>query len=213
MTNPPSGPEAYQKKEVPMIRKRTLAAAVAVFGFNATALPAQIGVTEINEGTVRRVYIDRPLVGAKGYVVGNWEKEEARVEVLDFPASSTGYEVFLFPIDAHAYMNKMFVDGDPAKGIVADPVPFGEVAGLISQWYSLGDLAMNDDGTGTLAYTEGANLYDTGLNMIFVFEKVTPGRHEGPEDVSKLIVECNGPLNGMPGSAEMAKAIKVFATK
>ena len=40
---------------------------------------------------------------------------------------------------------------------------------------------MNDDGTGTLAYTEGTNLYDTGLNMIMIFEKVTPGRHEGPK--------------------------------
>ena len=196
-----------------MIRMTTLAATAAMFGLTGAALPAQTGVTEINEGTVRRVYIDRPLVGAKGYVVGNWKKGEARMEVMGFPASSTGYEAFLFQIDAHAYMDKMFEDGEPAKGIVAQPPPFDEVAGLITQWYSLGDLEMNDDGTGTLAYAERNNLYDTGLNMIMVFEKVTPGRHEGPEDVGKLMVECNGPLNGMPGSAEMAKAIKVFATK
>jgi len=196
-----------------MIQMRAVVSTVALLGLAAATLPAQTGVTEVNEGTVRRVYIDRPLVGAKGYVVGNWKKGEARIEVMDFPASPTGYEAFLFQIDAKAYMNKMFTDGDPAKGIVADPPPFDEVAGLITQWYSIGDVAMNDDGTGTLAYKEGANLYDTGLNMIMVFEKVTPGRHEGPEDVSKLMVECNGPLNGMPGSAEMAKAIKVFATK
>lgn len=106
--------------------------AAAVFGLTAAALPAQTGVTEINEGTVRRVYIDRPLVGARGYVVGNWQKGEARIEVLDFPASSAGYEVFLFQIDAHAYMDMMFVDGDPAKGIVPEPPPFGDVADLIS---------------------------------------------------------------------------------
>ena len=59
-------------------------------------------VSEINEGTVRQTYIDKPLIGAKGYVVGDWEKGEARVEVMNFPASETGYEAFLFQIDAHA---------------------------------------------------------------------------------------------------------------
>ena len=167
-------------------------------------------VSEINEGTVRQTYIDKPLIGAKGYVVGDWEKGEARVEVMNFPASETGYEAFLFQIDAHAYMQKMFVDGDPEKGIVSDPPPFGDVAALISQWYSLGDLVMDDNGGGTLEYREGEDLVAKGLNMIMVFEKVTAGRHDGPEDVGKLMVECNGPLAGFPGAEAMAKAIKVF---
>ncbi len=175
-----------------------------------TSVVAQRGVSEINEGTIRRVYIEKPLVGAKGYVVGDWEKGQVRVEVKDFPRSETGYEVFLFEIDAHAYMGKMFVDGDPEKDIVPNPPPFDEVAGMITQWYSLGDLEMDDTGNGILEYREGDNLYEKGLNMIFVFEKVTSGRHEGPEDVSKLMVECNGPLTGTRGSQGMEKAIKIF---
>jgi len=167
-------------------------------------------VSEINEGTVRKTYIDKPLIGAKGYVVGDWEKGEARVEVMNFPSSETGYEAFLFEIDAHAYMQKMFVDGDPEKGIVSDPPPFGDVAGLIAQWYSIGDIEMDGNGGGTLEYREGVDLVAKGLNMIMVFEKVTPGRHDGPEDVGKLIVECNGPLAGFPGAEAMAKAIRVF---
>jgi hypothetical protein len=132
------------------------------------------------------------------------------VEVMNFPASDVGYEVFLFEIDIPAYMSAMFVDGDPQRGIVADPPPFGDVAGLISQWYSLGDLEMDEDGTGTLEYRGGDDIYARGLNMIMVFEKVTPGRHEGPEDVSLLMVECNGPLAGAPGSEGMTGAIKIF---
>ena len=167
-------------------------------------------VSEINEGTVRRTYIDKPLVGAKGYVVGDWEKGEARVEVINFPLSETGYEAFLFEIDVMAYMSMMFVDGNPEKGIVPEPPPFGDVAGLISQWYSLGDIEMDDKGGGTLEYREGDDLVAKGLNMIMVFEKVTAGRHDGPEDISKLMVECNGPLAGFPGADAMAKAINVF---
>ena len=167
-------------------------------------------VSEVNEGTVRRTYIDKPLIGAKGYVVGDWEKGEARVEVMNFPSSETGYEAFLFEIDAHAYMQKMFVDGNPEKGIVSDPPPFGDVGALISQWYSLGDLVMDDNGGGTLEYREGVDLVAKGLNMIMIFEKETPGRHDGPENFGKLIVECNGPLAGFPGAEAMAKAINVF---
>ncbi len=186
---------------------------VGAFGavlISTTPLAAQPGVTEINEGTVRRTYVSAPLVGAKGYVVGDWVKGEARIEVLDFPASETGYEVFLFQIDAPAYMGKMCVDGDPQKGIVENPPPFDEVGGLISQWYSLGDLEMAENGQGSLEYKEGKNIVETGLNMIMVFEKVTPGRHDGPEDMAKLMVECNGPLMGIPGAESMARAIKVF---
>ena len=167
-------------------------------------------VSEINEGTVRKTYVDKPLIGTKGYVVGDWKKGEARVEVMNFPLSETGYEAFLFEIDAAAYMSKMFVDGDPGKGIVPEPPPFGDVAGLISQWYSMGDLEMDNNGGGTLEYRDGDDLVAMGLNMIMVFEKVTPGRHDGPEDFSKLMVECNGPLAGIPSADAMAKAIRVF---
>ena len=166
--------------------------------------------TEISEGTIRRVYIDKPLIGAKGYVVGDWANGQARVEVMNFPSSEMGYEAFLFQIDAPAYMAKMFVDGNPEKGIVPEPPPFDEVGGLISQWYSLGDLVMNDMGSGTLEYKKGDDLVAKGLNMIMVFEKVTEGMHEGPEDISKLMVECNGPVAGFPGAEAMAKAVTIF---
>ena len=49
-----------------------------------------------------------------------------------------------------------------------------------------------------------------GLNMIMVFEKVSRGGMKGPEDVSRLMVECNGPLAGTPGSETMLHAIKIF---
>lgn len=189
-----------------------LVGAVAALPFSSAPLAAQRGVTEINEGTVRNVYINKPLVGARGYVVGDFAQGQVRVEVMDFPASETGYEVFMFQIDAPAYMGKMFVDGNPHKGIVADPPPFGDVAALISQWYSIGDLEMDDDGQGRLNYKGGTNLRDMGLNMIMIFEKVTPGRHEGPEDVGLLMVECNGPVNGTKGSEAMLEAIKIFPT-
>ncbi len=179
----------------------------------ATAWAAQRGVTEISEGTIRKVYINKPLIGAKGYVVGDWENGQVRVEVKNFPPSSIGYEVFLFEIDVPIYMGKMFVNGDKSKGLVAKPPPFGEVAGLITQWHSLGDLTMDAKGNGTLKYNQGDNLYAKGLNMIFVFEKVTAGRHAGPEDVSKLMVECNGPLTGTRGSEGMAKALTIFSKK
>ncbi len=193
-------------KKVPII-----GAVAGTLLFSVTPVAAQRGVSEINEGTVRRTYVESPLVGAKGYVVGDWQAGQVRVEVKDFPASETGYEAFLFEIDAHAYMSIMFVDGDPQKGIVPTPPPFDDVAGLITQWYSLGDMQMNTNGNGMLEYRQGDNLYDQGLNMIFVFEKVTAGRHEGPEDFSKLMVECNGPLTGTRGSQGMERAIKIFS--
>ena len=189
-----------------------LVGAIAALPFSSAPLAAQRGVTEINEGTVRNVYINTPLVGARGYVVGDFAKGQVRVEVMDFPASETGYEVFMFQIDAPAYMGKMFVDGNPHKGIVADPPPFSDVAALISQWYSLGDLEMDDDGQGRLNYKGGTNLRDMGLNMIMIFEKVTPGRHDGPEDIGLLMVECNGPVNGTIGSEAMLEAITIFPT-
>ncbi len=187
-----------------------LAVALSTALLPMRALLAQRGVAEINEGTVRRTYVDRPLVGTRGYVVGDWEQGQVRVEVVNFPTSETGYEAFLFEIDIPAYMSMMFVDGDPQQGIVSNPPPFDDVAGLISQWYSLGDIEVDEHGNGTLAYREGENLAARGLNMIMVFEKVTAGRHEGPEDFSRLMVECNGPLTGAPGSEGMAGAIKIF---
>ena len=72
-------------------------------------------------------------------------------------------------------------------------------------------MRIGESGNGTLEYRKGDNLCKKGLNMIFVFEKLTPGQHEGPEDVSKLMVECNGPLTGTKGSKDMEKAIKIFS--
>ncbi len=187
-----------------------LVGVVVVVMLSVPAWAAQRGVTELSEGTVRNVYVDAPLVGAKGYVVADWEKGEVRVEVVNFPASAAGYEVFLFEIDIPAYMGAMFVDGDSNKGIVANPPPFSAAAALITQWKSLGDLTVDANGTGTLAFREGGNLADTGLNMMMIFAKVTPGQHAGPEDFGKLMVECNGPLMGLPGTDAMASAIKVF---
>ena len=69
-------------------------------------------MSEISEGTIRTVYIKKPLVGAKGYVVGDWENGQVRVEVWNFPSSSTGYEAFLFEIDIPKYMAKIFVLND-----------------------------------------------------------------------------------------------------
>ena len=168
------------------------------------------GVAEIAEGTVRKVYVDKPLIGANGYIVGDWQRGEVRVEVKNFPASSTGYEVFLFQIDIQSYVDKMFVGGDPRKGIVSTVPAFGDVGALISKWKSIGDLQMDDRMNGTLEYRGGDDLYQQGFNMVMVFEKVTGGAHAGPEDFSKLMVECNGPLPGTMGSAGMNKAITVF---
>ncbi len=190
-----------------------LVSLVVVLLLWGTSRAHQRGVTEISEGTVLKVFIKKPFIGAKGYVIGDWEKGQVRVEVKDFPASKTGYEVFLFEINIPAYMAKMFVDGDKDKGIVANPPPFEDVGGLIKQWYSLGDLNMDDKGNGTLEYRKGENLYDKGLNMIMVFEKVTSGQHKGPEDLSKLMVECNGPLAGTKGSKGMEKALTVLLKK
>ena len=176
----------------------------------ATGWAHQRGVTEINEGTVRQVYIDKPLIGVDGYVVADWGKGEVRVEVRNFPASATGYEVFLFEMDVPAYMAKMFVDGDKAKGLVADVPPFDAIAGLISQWQSLGDVKLAANGNGTLEYRGGDDIFAKGHNMIMIFEKVTAGQHAGPEDISKLMVECNGPLDGTKGSAAMMKAMTVL---
>ncbi len=187
-----------------------LVGVVIVVMLSVPAWAAQRGVTELNEGTIRNVYVDAPLVGAKGYLVADWEKGQVRVEVMNFPPSAAGYEVFLFEIDIPAYMGAMFVDGDSNKGIVANPPPFSAAAALISQWKSLGDFTVDANGTGSLAYRDGGNLAETGLNMMMIFAKVTPGQHAGPEDFGKLMVECNGPLMGLPGSDVMASAIKVF---
>ena len=215
--------DKFKTKETKMNKSYGLTMAMLPFLISAISCTAQEkemsvtqtykAVTEISEGTIRRVYIDKPLIGAKGYVVGDWANGQARVEVMNFPSSKKGYEAFLFEIDVRAYMAKMFVNGDPEKGIVPDPPPFDEVGGLISQWYSLGDLEMNETGSGTLEYKKGDDLVAKGLNMIMVFEKVTEGMHEGPEDISKLMVECNGPLAGFPGAEAMAKAINIFPTE
>lgn len=169
------------------------------------------GATELSEGTIRTLYIDKPKIGAKGYVVGDWQKGQVRVEVKDFPASKTGFEVFLVQVDVDAMRNALLVDGDPAKGLVADLPSMEQVAGVISQWQSIGDLEMDDKGNGVLEYSKGDDLYAKGLNMLMVFEKVSEGQHDGPEDFSKLIVECNGPLEGTEGTDGRVRAIHVLS--
>lgn len=187
-----------------------LAAALAMLCSVGTSWAATRGVTEINEGTVRQVYVKKPLTAAKGYVVADWAKGQVRVEVMKFPASAKGYEAFLFEIDVPAYMSIMFVGGKKKNGLVANPPPFSEVGGLISQWKSIGDLKMDGKGNGRLVYRKGDDLYKTGLNMIMIFEKVTPGSHAGPEDFSKLMIECNGPLTGTKGSEGMEAALTII---
>ena len=48
------------------------------------------GVAELSEGTVRKAYLDMPLIGVKGIIVGDWHKGQVRVEVHQFPALDTG---------------------------------------------------------------------------------------------------------------------------
>jgi hypothetical protein len=194
-----------------MKKVQVLTAAFIALFLSGTSWAHHRGVTELSEGNVRKIYVNKPLVGTKGYVVGDWENGKVRAEMFNLPASNTGYEVFLFEIDIRGFMKKMFVDGVKDKGLVANPPPFNEVGGLIKQWYSLGDLKVDGSGRGTLEYKKGENLYKKGLNMIMVFEKVTPGQHKGPEDFSKLMVECNGPLAGMKGA--MPRGITIFTKK
>ncbi|MEE9218508.1 MAG: hypothetical protein V3U98_05520, partial [Acidobacteriota bacterium] len=73
----------------------------------------------------------------------------------------------------------------------------------IKQWYSLGTLQVDETGRGTLAYDKGDDLYARGLNMIMIFGKKSEGSHAGPEDVSELLVECNGPIIGAKGIEPM----------
>ena len=47
-----------------------------------TSWAHQRAVSEISEGTIRTVYIKKPVVGAKGYVVEDWENGQVRVEFL-----------------------------------------------------------------------------------------------------------------------------------
>ena len=153
------------------------------------------GVTEIFEDSIfRGAYNPAPFIGAKGYVVGKWDKGRVRVEVKDFPSSQTGYEVFLFETDVDAWGAKR-LEIRNRRGF--DLPPSDEVLGLITQWHSLGDLGMDDNGNGVLEYYRGGqDLYSKGFNMMMVFEKVTPGRHGRPEDFTKLIVFSNGSLAG-----------------
>ena len=189
------------------------AAQTQIQGLEQQLIPVRerTGATELSEGTVRTLYVDKPLVGAKGYVVGDWQKGQVRAEVKDFPASQTGYEVFLVQVDINGMRNALFVDADPAKGVVANPPPFEVAATVFSQWQSIGDLTMDDNGNGVLEYDKGEDLYAKGLNVMMIFEKVTPGQHEGPEDFSKLIVECNGPLEGTKGTEGRMKALHVLS--
>ena len=168
------------------------------------------GVAELNEGKFRKLYVDKPLIGATGIIVGDWHGGQVRVEVHKFPASSTGYEVFLVNLNLPMFGSKMLVGGKPGQAMVANPPPFSEVAKAVRGWKSIGDLEMDGSGNGKLKYTGGENLFEQGFNNVMVFEKVSAGPHEGPEDFSKLIIECNGPLPGTQESAGWDLGIKVF---
>ncbi len=79
------------------------------------------GVAELNEGTVRIVYVDKPLIGVKGIIVGAWQKGQVRVEVQKFPASDTGYEVFLVNLNLPAFGGAILVGlGDDEKANLAE---------------------------------------------------------------------------------------------
>ncbi len=69
---------------------------------------------------------------------------------------------------------------------------------------------MDDNGNGVLEYDKGEDLYAKGLNVMMIFEKVSAGMHDGPEDFSKLMVECNGPLGGLASMQGMERAITVY---
>jgi len=152
---------------------------------------------------VRQIYIDKPLVGARGYLVSDLRAGQLRAEVLGFPQRDLGYEVFLFEIDVPAYVAILFKGGDPDKGL-NDPAPaFDEVGPLIKQWRSLGTIHVDQKGHGSLVYDGGDDLYTAGFNMIMIFGKKTEGSHAGPEDFGELLVECNGPIPDGPGIAPM----------
>ena len=182
-------------------------------GSGLSAPMIERSVTELREGTIRTVYISTPKVGAKGYIVGDWQKGQVRIEVSQFPQNEKGYEAFLFQIDIKAYMKKMFVGGNADNGIVPAPPAFNEVAGLITKWHSLGSFKADAHGNGHLEYRKGDNLYKAGLNMVFIFGKVTDGDHAEPENVGLLMVECNGPINGTMGSEGMESALSVWPKK
>ena len=195
------------------IRKSSLVVSASLLLMGAGCIMPRLdrSVTELGEGTIRMVYIKKPLVGARGYMVGDWKKGQVRIELTKFPQNKKGYEVFLFEIDVDAYVNKMFIDGDAQRGIVPKVPPFQDVSGLIKKWHSLGTIRVDANGNGTLKYKKADNLYEQGLNMVFIFGKVTDGQHGGPEDISLLMVECNGPIPGTKGSEGMESALTVWS--
>lgn len=189
---------------------RYLIIALLVVPITNIALAHQRGVTELAEGNVRQIYVAKPLTGAKGYVVSDLDNGQVRVEVFGFPASTMGFEAFLFHIDLPKYMNMMFVGGVKDNGVVSPPPAFAKVGGLISKWKSIGDFTVDASGRGTLNHRGGDNLYAQNFNMLMVFEKVTAGTHKGPEDFSKLMIECNGALSGSKDAMGREAAITVY---
>ncbi|MFQ5890662.1 MAG: hypothetical protein ACE5JR_11500 [Gemmatimonadota bacterium] len=189
-----------------MRAKLTFAAALSLL---LVGLPSTLraqhtkGTVELWEGTVRQIYIDKPLVGAKGYFVSDLSRGVARAEVWGFPQRDLGYEVFLFEIEVPAYVKLLFKEGNPNKGLNEPAPPFDQIAPLIKSWHSLGTFHVDESGHGTLVYDEGDDLYAGGLNMIMIFGKKTEGAHEGPEDLGELMVECNGPIMGAKGIRPM----------
>ncbi len=161
------------------------------------------GTAELWEGTVRQIYVDKPLVGARGYVVYELAAGQVRTEVWGLPERELGYEVFLFQIDVPQYVGLLFNNSNPREGLRDPAPPFDQIGPLISQWYSLGSFEVDDSGQGTLVYDKGDDLHAMGLNMIMIFGKLTEGRHDGPEDFGELMVECNGPMPGAEGIEPM----------
>lgn len=160
------------------------------------------GVTELAEGNVRKNYVPTELIGARGYVLGDWRMGQIRVEVFDFPRSEMGFEVFLAKINVDAFRKTLFVGGHPKNGVLDPLPPFKMVSATIKGVKSLGDLTMNGKNQGMLVYQGGENFYAQGYNMMMIFQKVTEGMHDAPEDMGKLVVECNGPLEGTRGSSK-----------
>ncbi|MFB3060897.1 MAG: hypothetical protein ACE10C_05935, partial [Candidatus Binatia bacterium] len=62
-----------------------IVAFIALF-LSGTSWAHQRGVTELSEGNVRKIYVNKPLVGTSGYVVGEWENGQVRLEMFNLPS-------------------------------------------------------------------------------------------------------------------------------
>ena len=106
---------------------------------------------------MRQIYINKPPIGTRGYLVSNLKEGQGRVEVWGLPQRALGYEVFLFEIDVRSYVGLLFKESNPNKGLNDPAPPFDQIAPLVKQWYSLGTLEVNETGRGTLVYDKGVD--------------------------------------------------------